>query len=67
MLRFAVAVCTGELESCTCTVKDKVPEEVGVPPIAPLDLVKDKPAGSCPADTVQLYGEVPPVAERPVL
>ena len=31
MLRFAVAVCAGELESATRTVNDTVPDAVGVP------------------------------------
>lgn len=57
--------------SFTCTVKDEVPEVVGVPAISPVDAVKLNPAGSEPDVTLHVYGVVPPdavsVAEYAVL
>jgi uncharacterized membrane protein len=44
-------------------VKDAVPAAVGVPAITPAPL-KFKPAGSAPLVIDQLYGGVPPVADR---
>jgi hypothetical protein len=44
-------------------VKLSVPAAVGVPLIAP-ELLKLSPLGKLPEDTVQLYGGVPPEAER---
>jgi len=62
-LRLAVAVCAGELESFTCTVNDELPEDDGVPEIAPDDEVSDSPAGNEPLEIDQLYGVAPPLAE----
>ena len=61
MLRFAVAVFAGALESATRTVKDTVPAAVGVPLICPAPLSVN-PFGNAPALTDQLYGVVPPLA-----
>ena len=61
MLRFAVAVCAGELESVTFTVNEEVPAVVGVPLICP-ELLSVKPAGKVPELIDQLYGVVPPLA-----
>jgi hypothetical protein len=52
MLRLAVAVCAGELESATRTVNDTVPDAVGVPVIWPAAL-KLNPAGNEPPDRDQ--------------
>ena len=61
MLRLAVALCTGEVESVTFTVNDEVPAAVGVPLICP-ELPRVSPAGRVPELTDQLYGVVPPLA-----
>ena len=54
MLSVACAVCTGLLESVTCTVKLVVPVPVGVPEITP-PVESDSPAGKLDPDTsVQL-------------
>jgi hypothetical protein len=50
----------------TFTVKLNVPEEVGVPEIAPVEAVKVNPAGNAPALMLQLYGVVPPLAAKVV-
>jgi len=55
-------------ESFTCTVKaDVVESAAGVPLIAPVDVLSDRPAGSVPVVTVHVYGAVPPAAARAVL
>jgi hypothetical protein len=61
MLRFAVALSRGELESVTFTTKEKVPDAVGVPLIWP-ELLSVNPPGKAPELTVQLYGLLPPLA-----
>ena len=61
MLRFAVALCAGELESVTLTVNEEVPAVVGVPLICPEPL-SVKPAGREPEVSDQLYGVLPPLA-----
>jgi len=61
MLRFAVALCAGELESVTLTVNEDVPVVVGVPLICP-ELLSVRPAGNEPEVTDQLYGVLPPLA-----
>jgi len=61
MLRFAVALCAGELESVTLTVNEDVPVVVGVPLICP-ELLRLNPAGRDPELTDQLYGVLPPLA-----
>ena len=48
--------------SFTCTVSDTVPAVVGVPEITPVDATRLSPAGNVPALTLQVYGEVPPLA-----
>src|SRR5579864_3109640 len=64
MLSVALAICTGLLESVTCTVKLVVPELVGVPDINP-PVESINPAGRLEPETnVQLKGCVPPVAAR---
>jgi hypothetical protein len=47
ILRFAVALCDGEVESATLTVNDDVPAVVGVPLICP-ELLSVKPVGREP-------------------
>lgn len=64
MLKLVDAVCAGELESFTCTVNVAVPDDAGVPEIAPDEALRDSPLGSDPLVTDQLYGVVPPAAER---
>jgi hypothetical protein len=61
ILRFAVALCAGVLESVTFTVNEEVPAVVGVPLICP-ELLSVKPAGKLPELTDQLYGVLPPLA-----
>ena len=63
MLRFAVALSTGELESLTVTVNEEVPGVVGVPLICP-ELLSASPAGREPELIDQVYGAVPPVAAK---
>jgi hypothetical protein len=53
MLRFAVAVFAGELESATRTVNETVPDAVGVPVNWPAAL-KLNPAGNEPPERDQL-------------
>ena len=50
------------MESVTLRVKVDDPPAVGVPEIPP-PLPSTKPVGRAPADTAQVYGEVPPVAD----
>ena len=53
------------VESVTVKVTDTVPDPVGTPAIAPVELLMDSPAGRPLA--VYLYGVVPPVAvNRPL-
>lgn len=56
-----VAVCCGDEESFTGTVKVNAPVCVVVPERIPPEL-RLNPLGSEPEDTVQLYGVLPPVA-----
>jgi hypothetical protein len=53
MLRLAMAVFAGALESATRTVKETVPDAVGVPLITP-ELLSVNPGGRDPADSDQL-------------
>jgi hypothetical protein len=53
MLRLAVALCAGELESVTFTTNEKVPDAVGVPLIWP-ELLSVNPPGKVPELNVQL-------------
>ena len=54
MLKLADAVCAGELESLTCTVKLAVELEAGIPEIAPEEALSESPDGSDPLETDQL-------------
>lgn len=63
-VRLVVAVCGGLLESCTWIVAVVVTAALGVPLITPLVEASDRPAGSEPPVTDQLYGGVPPAAPR---
>jgi hypothetical protein len=58
MLKLAVAVVAGELESVTRTVKLEVPVAVGVPEIVPA-AERVKPVGKDPEVRLQVYGVVP--------
>jgi hypothetical protein len=54
-LRFALAVLAlGDSESVTVTVIGDVPDVVGVPEMAPVELFRDSPAGRVPVVTAQL-------------
>jgi hypothetical protein len=53
MLRLAVALSAGELESVTFTTNEKVPDAVGVPLIWP-ELPSVNPPGKVPELNVQL-------------
>jgi hypothetical protein len=62
-----VAVCVvGKDESSTFTVKVSVPGAVNVPSIWPVAAFKVKPLGRTPERIDQVYGVVPPVADRVV-
>src|SRR2546427_13115157 len=61
MFKTRVAVFTGLLESCTCTVTGKVPgEPVGVPEISPVVWLIPKPGGNPVA--LHEYDPLPPNA-----
>jgi hypothetical protein len=66
MLKFAVAVVAGELESVTPTVKLKVPAAVGVPDILPVDAASEMPPGKAPEVILHVYGALPCDAMRVV-
>src|SRR3989304_2919270 len=53
-VNWTVCPCVGVGESVTCTVKLKVPKEVGSPDINPLLLFNVTPAGRAPEIIVQL-------------
>ncbi len=57
-----VAVSGGLPESVTLNVRFAVPAVVGVPEIAPVDALSDKPAGKVPALSAQVYGPTPPLS-----
>ncbi len=57
-----LAVCGVADESFACTVKVKEPEALGVPLIAPEELLSVRLPGRAPAVMLQLYGAVPPEA-----
>ena len=61
MDRSWVAVCCGDDESVTCTVKLKVPAACGVPEMVP-ELLIFRPSGRFPELTDQVSGAVPPAA-----
>jgi hypothetical protein len=49
-----LADCGVAAESFACTVKENVPELLGFPLIAPVELFSDNPPGRAPAVTLQL-------------
>ena len=51
-----------DLESITCALNEKDPASVGVPEIAPLKVLRDKPLGSWPLGVLHVYGDTPPAA-----
>ena len=61
ILRAFVTFCGGAPESAAWTVKLLVPAVVGEPVIAPVEALRDSPAGSEPIETVQVIGATPPV------
>ena len=62
-VRFAVAVCTGELESVTLKLNGvALTAAFGVPLIRPVDAVNERPDGNVPTVNCQVYGPVPPEA-----
>ena len=61
------AVRGGFAESVICTVKLLVPVAVGVPVIAPVELLSVSPAGKDPFVMLQVTGFTPPVAETVAL
>ena len=48
-------------ESVALMVKLAAPPAVGVPVIAPVVALSERPSGNDPAETVKLYGAVPPL------
>lgn len=60
MVKACCAVCCGECESTTPTVKVVSPETEGVPEIIPVVLLKLKPVGNAPDFRPKEYGVVPP-------
>jgi hypothetical protein len=62
MLVAKLAVCAGFEESETCNVNAEFPFAVGVPVIAPVDALSERPAGRLPVEIDQVYGRMPPVA-----
>jgi hypothetical protein len=52
--KLAVAVLAGLLESVACIVKLEVPDALGVPVIAPDEVLRLSPAGSDPLITAQV-------------
>jgi hypothetical protein len=59
-----IAVFSGDEESCTWTVKVKLPVFEAEPEISPVALVRDSPAGRVPELRLQRYGALPPEAVR---
>ena len=60
--RAFVASCGGFSESVSVTVKLKVPDDVGVPEITPVEALRPSPGGRGPALFDHVYGLFPPVA-----
>lgn len=60
--RAFVACCGGFSESVTFTVKWKVPEDVGVPEITPVEALRTSPNGREPALIDHVYGVFPAFA-----
>lgn len=64
-VKLALALCAGDPESVTFSVKlTPVAAAVGVPLISPVDEFSAKPAGSAPDVSVHAYGGVPFVAVK---
>lgn len=57
-----VLLCGGFSESVTLAVKGKVPVDVGVPEITPVEALRVSPGGKEPALIDHVYGFVPPDA-----
>ena len=53
MLRLAVAVFVGKLESVTFTVNENVPVAVGTPEMSPVPVIVS-PVGNEPDETIQV-------------
>jgi hypothetical protein len=53
MVKACCAVCCGECESATPTVKEDSPDTEGVPEITPVVLLKLKPVGNVPDLTLK--------------
>ena len=60
--RVFVALCGGFSESVTLMVKLKVPEDVGVPEITPVEALRASPGGREPVLFAHVYGVFPPFA-----
>ena len=67
MVKAAEVVRAGLPASASLTVKLAVPTAVGVPLMTPLVLLSVRPAGSAPCVIDQVYGVMPPVAEKLVV
>ena len=66
--KFALAFCAGLPESLTLNVKAvALADAVGVPVIAPVAAFNVSPEGSVPLVRVQVYGGVPPDADKEAL
>jgi hypothetical protein len=63
-VKLAATFCAGIEESLSFTMKVKVPSAVGVPEITPVEVLRERPGGSDPPATDQMYGVSPPVAIR---
>jgi hypothetical protein len=62
-VRFTLADSAGLLASVTLNVSGELlTTAVGLPAIAPVAALRDKPAGSVPLVSDHVYGAVPPVA-----
>jgi hypothetical protein len=59
-----VADWNGVLESITLNVSGVAPDTTGIPLMVPVLLSKLSPVGSVPDKIDQLYGMIPPLAER---
>jgi hypothetical protein len=67
MVRLSVAVAVLVFASSTCTLKLSVPMDVGVPEIAPVLALSDRPAGKPPELIDHVYGPTPPLAAKVTL
>jgi hypothetical protein len=62
--RVSAFVALAPLASATLTVTDAMVALVGVPEMTPVAASSESPAGSVPAEMLQVSGEAPPVAAR---